>query len=627
MPRKKCLGFKEVAPTIQRISIYQTNARIYIIGTDFSQSYYRLLKIDRTEPKSLVIDDDNRKYTEKEMDEILKMIDGGNTNSVNKINGLQKTVSSFGIVGFVRFLEGYYILLITKRRKVAIIGGHFIYKIEDAVLLYIAPTANKLNPEESRYVKTFLNVDLSSNFYFSYSYDLTNTLQTLMRLHPAQPPPATKYVWNSHLLKDFKHKVNPEWVMPVVHGFISQNCINVFGRSLYVTLIARRSRYYAGTRYLKRGMDDLGNVANDVETEQIVYESYTISHRTGKYTSFVQLRGSVPGFWSQDIQGVKPKPPIRIDRGSPFSEGAARHFNSCLGRYGCPVVIFNLVKKKEKRAHESLLSQELEGSITYLNQFLPPDFKIHYLHCDMARITRSKERSIIDLLENRSKRVVKMNGFFHSGHELARNQIRANADWEGMGGRFYTPGEPGRDQAGVVRVNCVDCLDRTNTAQFMIGKCALGFQLYALGVVDDPQLNFDSDVVKMFEEMYEAHGDTIALQYGGSNLVHRIRTYRKISPITSHGRDIMQTVARYYNNAFADQDKQMAINLFLGVYIPEDNSTHLWELSTDYYHHHLFTTSLACPRPLSYTKWWTDDVIISLPRPVLEVNTCILEYL
>ena len=60
MPRKKCLGFKEVAPTIQRISIYQTNARIYIIGTDFSQSYYRLLKIDRTEPKSLVIDDDNR---------------------------------------------------------------------------------------------------------------------------------------------------------------------------------------------------------------------------------------------------------------------------------------------------------------------------------------------------------------------------------------------------------------------------------------------------------------------------------------------------------------------------------------------------------------------------------------
>lgn len=44
--------------------------------------------------------------------------------------------------------------------------------------------------------------------------------------------------------------------------------------------------------------------------------------------------------------------------------------------------------------------------------------------------------------------------------------------------RNFTPNEPfGRKQTGVVRVNCVDCLDRTNTAQFCLGKCALGFQV------------------------------------------------------------------------------------------------------------------------------------------------------
>ena len=32
-------------------------------------------------------------------------------------------------------------------------------------------------------------------------------------------------------------------------------------------------------------------------------------------------------------------------------------------------------------------------------------------------------------------------------------------------------------QTGIVRTNCVDCLDRTNTAQFMIGLNALGVQL------------------------------------------------------------------------------------------------------------------------------------------------------
>jgi hypothetical protein len=30
----------------------------------------------------------------------------------------------------------------------------------------------------------------------------------------------------------------------------------------------------------------------------------------------------------------------------------------------------------------------------------------------------------------------------------------------------------------------------------------------------------------LLEEMYEDHGDTLALQYGGSALVHRIKTYR-----------------------------------------------------------------------------------------------------
>ncbi len=44
---------------------------------------------------------------------------------------------------------------------------------------------------------------------------------------------------------------------------------------VYVTLIARHSRYFTGARYLKRRVNDEGNVANEVETEQIVYEAST----------------------------------------------------------------------------------------------------------------------------------------------------------------------------------------------------------------------------------------------------------------------------------------------------------------------------------------------------------------
>ena len=63
-------------------------------------------------------------------------------------------------------------------------------------------------------------------------------------------------------------------------------------------------------------------------------------------------------------------------------------------------------------------------------------------------------------------------------------------------------------QNGLCRTNCVDCLDRTNAAQFVFGKRALGHQLYALGVVDTPNLAFDSDAVNMLTEMYHDHGDS-----------------------------------------------------------------------------------------------------------------------
>ena len=35
-------------------------------------------------------------------------------------------------------------------------------------------------------------------------------------------------------------------------------------------MVGRRSRHFAGTRYLKRGVTENGKVANEVEIEQIV---------------------------------------------------------------------------------------------------------------------------------------------------------------------------------------------------------------------------------------------------------------------------------------------------------------------------------------------------------------------
>jgi hypothetical protein len=69
---------------------------------------------------------------------------------------------------------------------------------------------------------------------------------------------------------------------------------------------------------------------------------------------------------------------------------------------------------------------------------------------------------------------------------------------------------------GVLRTNCIDCLDRTNVAQYAFGLAALGHQLNAVGVVDNPKIDLDAPLADDLMGFYERMGDTLAHQYGGS---------------------------------------------------------------------------------------------------------------
>jgi phosphatidylinositol 4-phosphatase len=91
---------------------------------------------------------------------------------------------------------------------------------------------------------------------------------------------------------------DPQWIVSVIQGFVEVEQCVVDNESLTLALISRRSRYRAGTRYKRRGVDELGHCANYVETEQILtFRQHQIS--------FVQIRGSVPIYWSQGSVKVK----------------------------------------------------------------------------------------------------------------------------------------------------------------------------------------------------------------------------------------------------------------------------------------------------------------------------------
>ncbi|CAG9859794.1 unnamed protein product [Phyllotreta striolata] len=649
--------FHPIINSIQRIALYETKAKFYLVGSNNTQTRFRVLKIDRTEAKELEIYDDKVEYTAEEIHNLICMIESGNKRAGG---GFSKKISAFGIVGFIKFLEGYYIILITKRRKVSLIGHHTIYKIEDTSMIYIPhETVRIVNSDEARYVKMFQNIDLASNFYYSYSYNLTRTLQYNLtspkrfdtsnndseeedididleftdlsssiisnssnsenvgiQNYGIRTQPHKKFLWNLHLLSDtVKTELHPDWILHIIHGFIGQSNIKVFGRSIFITLIARRSCRYAGTRFLKRGANFQGDVANEVETEQIVHDTSTLFFNKSHFTSFVQMRGSIPGHWKQEMGKMVAKPAINIDFYDPFAETAGAHFNQLLKRYGAPIIILNLVKQRERKKQEKLLSDELSTAVKYLNQFLPQEHQIIYKTFDMARKNKNHAVNVMDHLAEIARHAVMKVGIFQN---MPKFYSQRESTVVGQ-----NKNEWGSLQTGIIRTNCVDCLDRTNTAQFAIGKCVLGYQLCALGILDTPNLEFDTDCVRMLESLYEDHGDILALQYGGSQLVHRIKTYRKTAPWTSQGNDIMQTLSRYYSNTFSDAEKQNAINLFLGLFRPEDDRPQIWEYNTDYnFHHKPIHFS-----PKALTQWWDSGVLKSLPYAFNELTKACTELI
>lgn len=108
-----------------------------------------------------------------------------------------------------------------------------------------------------------------------------------------------------------------------------------------------------------------------------------------------------------------------------------------------------------------------------------------------------------------------------------------------------------------------------------------------MGIIDEPVVLFDCDALNVLTEMYQDHGHTLAMQYGGSNLVNDLKSYRKIIEWTSHSRELIQLMKRYWRNQFNDTEKQAAMNLFLGKYVPrrDGHSVPLWDLLSDYYLH------------------------------------------
>lgn len=143
-----------------------------------------------------------------------------------------------------------------------------------------------------------------------------------------------------------------QFVLPIVYGTFDTRRARIKGRDFQFTLISRRSRFRAGTRYFVRGIDSDGHVANYNETEQIV------TYPDGSRTVFVQTRGSIPVYWAE-VNNLRYKPDMQVMEWPDQIHAIQMHLKEQVALYGSTSLV-NLVNTK---GHEQPVREAYERNV------------------------------------------------------------------------------------------------------------------------------------------------------------------------------------------------------------------------------------------------------------------------
>ena len=450
-----------------------------------------------------------------------------------------------GIFGIVQLIAGPYLVVVTKRSPIGAINGETVWQVDETQIIPFSKTVLHLTEKQKAHNKQYLSMISNAldtpRYYFSYTYDLTHTLQ---RLYNTSPEFASfhlwersdeRFVWNRHLLRPLTS--NPElgrFALPILHGFVAIEEAIVKGETFNYILVSRRSIFRAGCRYYMRGIDEEGNAANYVETEQIV------EFPSGMKNSFVQTRGSMPFFWNQ-YPNLKYKPKPVIEGSQAFtSMGFTKHFDSQFYLYGRQILL-NLVDQK---GSEGRLEQNFANNAVSLGKtakYVAFDF-----HKECSKMRWYRLSILVDAVAE---------------------------DQNAMGYFSVSPRQdplPTKTQEGVFRTNCIDCLDRTNVVQSLLARCSLERQLKDMDVLEPNESLIDQDVFEfVFKNTWADNADAMGIQYTGTPALKT--DFTRTGGRTKWGllKDGWNSAVRYMKNNFSDGTRQDSIDLILGNYAVE----------------------------------------------------------
>ncbi|KAL8810770.1 MAG: hypothetical protein Q9200_002311 [Gallowayella weberi] len=521
--------------------------------------------------------------------------------------GAKRVSSIAGILGIIKLRLDKYIIVITKAQPMGRLKGHMVYKVIATEFLPLRERTLH-DPDEDTYLSLLKTLLKTGPMYFSYSLDITNSFQRQAAAHPSLAlwqRADDRFFWNKFIqsdLIDFASGVTSgsglrqhghretgadPFILPVMFGMMRVTATRIKSTPLTFVLITRRSRHRAGTRYLTRGMDEQGHVANYNETEQVVVlndgsggmQNGKVSGFEGQdmqVMSYVQTRGSVPVYWAE-VSTLRYTPDLQI-RGVETAVGAAKlHFDEQIQLYGDNYLV-NLVNQKGREVKvKQAYEQMVRMLISNPHETARPDHvtnekihvleptqrnheydRLHYVYFDFHNETKGLKWHRAQLLLDQLKEGLIQGQYFRGldmpGDSQGRLEVRNR-------------------QVAVVRTNCMDCLDRTNVVQTMLARWTLTRQLIDIGVLRPGESADDDQSFQiLFRNVWADNADVVSKSYSGTGALKTDFTRTGERTRAGMVQDFRNSVTRYGKNNFGDGPRQDAFDLFLGAFLPDSSS-------------------------------------------------------
>jgi hypothetical protein len=498
-----------------------------------------------------------------------------------------------------------------------------IYKVTATEFLPLRERALH-DQDEDRYLSLLKDLIKSSPLYFSYSFDLTNSFQRQSESDHSLAPWARaddRFFWNRFIQSDLidlrlgkntrfgKQRPLPAvdpFILPVMFGMLEIRNTSVLGTPLTFILTSRRSRFRAGTRYFSRGIDEEGHVSNFNETEQTIILNDDASKgpvsyegdaglqddklrkavgKEGQVLSYVQTRGSVPVYWAE-VNDLNYSPKLQVRGVESAQKAAQRHFNEQVRIYGDNWLV-NLVKQsgretRIKEAYEQMVrilvsdpTEAVESDNVTPEKFnvIEPSRggdgfnRLHYVYFDFHNETKGLQWHRAKVLMQKLEEPIVHHGYFRAVD---------------MPGDSYGRVEVRNKQSATVRTNCMDCLDRTNIVQSMLGRVVLSRMLADLGIIHEHQsVEDDLKFEHLFRNVWADNADVVSKSYSGTGALKTDVT--RTGERTKRGMmmDLNSAITRYVKNNFLDGPRQDAFDVFLGTYRPATNQVGLGSIFAD----------------------------------------------